>query len=173
MLEAYKESWLRTFESKTRMQKDVYGKAMLMHFLTTLVPTMVLVILEIENFVTVIFTIYFLFSLFPVISCTIQRCHDIGKSGWYILLYYILSIFIVGLGVLILNLQKDSQPCDNKWGEYVPSKIYENGKGFVDSLVTEQDLKSDRKKLIKVLLKIFRIFLIIILICGFFVWLDL
>ncbi len=171
MLEAYKESWLRTFETKTRMQKDVYGRAMLMHFLFTFVPMMVLVILEIENFITVIFTIYFLFSLFPVISCTIQRCHDIGKSGWYILLYYVLSIFIVGVGLLILNLQNDSQPCDNKWGPYTAPINYEQG--FVDTLVTEQDLKADRKKLVKVLLKIFRIFIIIILICGFFVWLDL
>ncbi|WP_071461514.1 DUF805 domain-containing protein [Bacillus massilinigeriensis] len=61
----------------------------------------------------VIFGIYFLGTLIPVFAVNVRRLHDIGKSGWFLLTYY---IPIVGTIFLLVSTCTDSQPGDNKYG---------------------------------------------------------
>ncbi len=63
--------------------------------------------------------IYFFVSLIPTISIQIRRLHDVDKSGWYILLNFV--IIIGWIWLLILNIL-DSTPGDNKYGPN-PKKI--------------------------------------------------
>ncbi len=57
--------------------------------------------------------IYSLGVLIPNIAVTVRRLHDIGKSGWYIL---ISLIPLVGAILLIVWLCKDSEPGTNEYG---------------------------------------------------------
>ncbi|ROR21924.1 uncharacterized membrane protein YhaH (DUF805 family) [Mobilisporobacter senegalensis] len=63
-----------------------------------------------------IYVIYFLCSILPVLSLKIRRFHDIGKTGWWVLicglLYY---VFLIGTILEIVFLCTDSKE-DNKWG---------------------------------------------------------
>ncbi|MEA3419994.1 MAG: DUF805 domain-containing protein [Campylobacterota bacterium] len=74
---------------------------------------------------TVTQTIGYLSSLFgllmfiPSIAISIRRLHDIGKSGWWLL---ISLIPIIGFFVLIYFYVQDSQPGENEYGP--------NPKGF-------------------------------------------
>lgn len=58
-------------------------------------------------------TIYFLVSFIPNLSIQIRRLHDVDKSGWYMLLNFV--IIIGWIWLLVLNI-KDSTTGDNKYG---------------------------------------------------------
>jgi len=57
--------------------------------------------------------IFYLFLIIPSFAITIRRLHDIGRSGWWILLFL---IPIVGWIWLLILLALSSSPEDNKYG---------------------------------------------------------
>lgn len=59
-----------------------------------------------------IYGLYSLAVLIPSLAVTVRRLHDVGKSGWWIL---ISLVPLVGLWLLVL-LATDSQPGENKYG---------------------------------------------------------
>lgn len=61
----------------------------------------------------VIYGLYSLAMLVPSLAVTVRRLHDVGKSGWWILIG--LVPLIGGIWLLILLLQ-DSQPGENQYG---------------------------------------------------------
>ena len=52
--------------------------------------------------------------IIPNFAIAIRRCHDMGKSGWFVLISLI--PFIGGLYLLYLFYSQDSQPGENRWG---------------------------------------------------------
>lgn len=60
-----------------------------------------------------LYTIYLLVSFIPNLSIQVRRLHDVDKSGWYILLNFV--IIIGWIWLLILNIL-DSTPGNNKYG---------------------------------------------------------
>ncbi len=50
----------------------------------------------------------------PGLAVNIRRLHDIGKSGWWYLIYLIPIIGAIWLTVLMCL---DSEPGENQWGE--------------------------------------------------------
>ncbi len=61
-------------------------------------------------------SIYGLAVLIPSIAVSIRRLHDIGKSGWWILLSVIPLVNIIGIFVLLYFYVQDSQPSENEYG---------------------------------------------------------
>lgn len=51
--------------------------------------------------------------IIPGIAVAVRRLHDIGRSGWYMLIGVIPYI---GAIILIIWFCKESQPCDNQYG---------------------------------------------------------
>ena len=64
------------------------------------------------------FIIYFLATIIPSIALEVRRLHDIGKSGWYIL---IAIIPVAGFFILIYYHCLDSEERQNEYG---PSPKY-------------------------------------------------
>lgn len=58
-------------------------------------------------------TVYSLAVLLPALGVSIRRLHDIGRSGWWILIGF---IPLIGAIVLIIFFVKDSQPGENHYG---------------------------------------------------------
>ncbi len=75
---------------------DAYGEAP--------VATIVLVLLVL------------LVGLVPGIAVTVRRFHDVGMSGWFCLLFFILSLFTVGGLIILVVTLMPSRMRDNKWG---------------------------------------------------------
>ena len=69
--------------------------------------------------------IYFLASFIPSIAVTVRRLHDVGQSGWLLLLQ------IVPFGGLVLFIFSllESKPETNKWGP--------NPKALPEELITD------------------------------------
>lgn len=63
---------------------------------------------------TLLSTIYFFASLIPSLAIQVRRLHDVDKSGWYILLNFV--IIIGWIWLLVLNIL-DSTPGANKYGQ--------------------------------------------------------
>lgn len=61
----------------------------------------------------IFFFLYSLVTMLPRFSVTIRRLHDIGKSGWWILIG---SIPYIGSIWLLILLAMDSQPGENEYG---------------------------------------------------------
>lgn len=61
----------------------------------------------------VIGIVYYLGTLIPDLSLSVRRMHDIGKSGWALLLGF---IPIAGAIILLVFAAKESGPA-NQWGE--------------------------------------------------------
>ena len=78
----------------------------------------ILQIVMIESTLWLIFPIiFFLYAVavfLPGLAVNIRRLHDIGKSGWWYLIYLIPIIGGIWLTVLMCL---DSEPGENQWGE--------------------------------------------------------
>jgi len=61
--------------------------------------------------------IYSLGLLIPSFAVSIRRLHDIGKSGWWLLLGMIPFVNFIGIFVLLYFYVQDSQPGENAYGE--------------------------------------------------------
>ncbi len=61
----------------------------------------------------VFYAIYGIAVMLPSLAVSVRRLHDIGKSGWMLLIGL---IPIVGGIVLLVFAIKDSQPGDNEYG---------------------------------------------------------
>ena len=62
----------------------------------------------------IIYSVYGLFILIPSLAVSVRRLHDIGKSGWFIL---ISLIPIVGNIILMFWFSEEGMPETNKYGE--------------------------------------------------------
>jgi len=62
----------------------------------------------------IIGTLYSLAVLIPGIAVSIRRLHDIGRSGWWLL---ICLIPIIGPIVVLVFMAQDSKPGDNQYGQ--------------------------------------------------------
>ena len=73
------------------------------------------VILAIDTFLGIAFlsTIYTLALMIPGFAVGIRRLHDVGKSGWFLL---ISLIPLVGVIWLIVLLASKSNPGENQYG---------------------------------------------------------
>lgn len=60
-----------------------------------------------------VYGIYVLFALLPSVAVSVRRLHDVGKSGWMLLLVLIPLIGAIYLFVLSVT---DGDSGENKWG---------------------------------------------------------
>jgi uncharacterized membrane protein YhaH (DUF805 family) len=60
-----------------------------------------------------IYTVYALAVVIPSLAVAIRRLHDVGKSGWWLLIALVPLIGAIWLLVLYV---KDSQPGENQYG---------------------------------------------------------
>lgn len=168
MLQAYKQSWLHTFHWNRRMDWNTYWQAMVIHILVGWIPVTPLVLMseDIENPIWYLLMLPFYFSVFPVIGSTVQRLHDVGKSAWFLLLCYFLSIIGIGILILVWTIKKESSVYDNKWGEGSETREAnkKEGNNFIDEELTEQSIQLERLQLFKVLAVIAGILLLLFVI---------
>lgn len=61
-----------------------------------------------------LYLIYCLLTLIPGVAVAVRRLHDVGRSGWWLL---IALIPLVGAIVLVVFFVIEGQPHSNNWGE--------------------------------------------------------
>jgi uncharacterized membrane protein YhaH (DUF805 family) len=99
-----------------RAQRAAYWYFILLNLLISLAIGIVEVIVGIADAETAYGPVSGLYSLFiflPSTAILARRLHDIGRSGWWILLIF---VPIIGLLVLLYWTVKDSEPGENQYG---------------------------------------------------------
>lgn len=61
-----------------------------------------------------ILMLYSLATLIPALAVTVRRLHDVGKSGWFLLIYL---IPLVGPILLLVWFFTEGDAYSNQWGE--------------------------------------------------------
>lgn len=102
------DAWKNSFNYKGRLRRSAFWFYILFYFIFYIVISIVDAVLNAGGALVAIYTIA---SIFPNISTGIRRMHDIGRSGWWILLPIVNLIFFV----------QDSKPEINEYG---PSPKY-------------------------------------------------
>ena len=70
--------------------------------------------------------IAFLALLLPTVSVSVRRLHDIGKSGWWILLAIIPIVNFIGIFIIIVFTIMEGEEQPNQYGN-VPTNTFEQG----------------------------------------------
>jgi len=69
------------------------------------------------TFGLVLSTIWSLAILIPTIAVAVRRLHDTGRSGWWLLLWFLSCCFGIGAIILIIFWVLPSTPGPNRFGE--------------------------------------------------------
>lgn len=115
MVEKFKKFYLGVFTQNYLNFKGRAGLAEYWYFvLFNFVIQVILGIIDSAiGLKSILVYIYALGVLLPALGLTVRRLHDIGKSGWFIL---VSLIPIVGAIWLIVLLVKKGDPKDNEFG---------------------------------------------------------
>ncbi len=93
-----------------RARRTEYWMFALFNFIFLMVALLLDVLL---GTIAVFYALYALAMLIPSLAVGVRRLHDVGKSGWMLLIAFI--PIIGGIWLLVLYLT-DSQLGTNKWG---------------------------------------------------------
>ena len=120
MLKYVKKVFRQYADFKGRARRAEYWYFSLFNFLLVLIGEFLatLIIFTTQNVVGTaicmgIIYLYYLAAFIPTIAVNVRRLHDIGRSGWWLL---ISIIPIIGAIVLLIFTCTDSQKEENKWG---------------------------------------------------------
>ena len=72
-----------------------------------------------ETLSSIALGIVYLGILLPALGLSVRRMHDIGRSGWWLLINF---IPLVGGIIYLVFTVKESEPVPNKWGD-VPNIV--------------------------------------------------
>jgi uncharacterized membrane protein YhaH (DUF805 family) len=79
----------------------------------TLISIVLSILAQNSEVVSVVLLLYYLAAILPGMGLTCRRLHDIGRSGWWML---VILIPIVGTIVLLVWMCLDSQQGGNQYG---------------------------------------------------------
>ena len=98
-----------------RARRQEYWIFVLFNVIITVVLTMIEGIADSdsEGSRSTLATLYGLAVLIPSLAVGVRRLHDVGKSGWWMLIGL---VPIIGAIILLIFAVRDSQPADNKYG---------------------------------------------------------
>ncbi|MGM0877452.1 MAG: DUF805 domain-containing protein [Bacillota bacterium] len=108
------EWYLKVLKNYVGFKGRARRKEYWMFALFSVIISIVLSIIELAIDIESIFSgLYSLAILLPSLAVTVRRLHDIGRSGWWLLIGI---IPVIGAIVLLVLSCLDSQEGDNKYG---------------------------------------------------------
>ncbi len=108
----YIDAWKNYVNFEGRTRRKAFWMFVLFNFIVTVILSVIDGLVFGQN-ASVLTGLYNLAILLPSIAIGIRRLHDIGKTGWWLLISFIPCI---GTIVLIVFACTDSQPGENLYG---------------------------------------------------------
>jgi uncharacterized membrane protein YhaH (DUF805 family) len=104
------DAWKNYFTFTGRARRKAYWMFVLFNIIAAVIANIIDSVIGTGGLIG---GIYSLAVLLPGIALGVRRLHDIGKSGWWML---IALVPLIGLIVLLVFACTDSQPGDNEYG---------------------------------------------------------
>ena len=104
-----------TFEGRARRKE--YWMFTLVHFIVIFLLSFVDVVIgsfDDNSGIGILASFYILLTLIPSLAVTIRRLHDTGRSGWWLLTYF---VPIIGPITILIFTVLDSTLTSNKYGD--------------------------------------------------------
>lgn len=108
----YIDAWKNYVNFEGRARRKAFWMFVLFNFIATIITSTIDSIVFGQN-AYVLTSLYNLAIFLPSIAIGIRRLHDIGKTGWWLLISFIPCI---GTIVLLVFACTDSQPGENLYG---------------------------------------------------------
>ena len=106
----YIDAWKNYFTFTGRARRKAYWMFVLFNIIAAVIANIIDSVIGTGGLIG---GIYSLAVLLPGIALGVRRLHDIGKSGWWMLIGL---VPLIGLIVLLVFACTDSQPGDNEYG---------------------------------------------------------
>ncbi|WP_066070632.1 DUF805 domain-containing protein [Neobacillus soli] len=106
--------YLKVFKNYAVFEGRARRKEYWMFYLfNAIAPIILLLLATASDSLAILLIIYLLGTLIPSLAVLVRRMHDIGKSGWWILINFV--PFVGGIILLIITCT-DSQEGANQYG---------------------------------------------------------
>ncbi|HEY4310048.1 MAG TPA: DUF805 domain-containing protein [Pirellulales bacterium] len=102
--------WKKFADPSGRARRMEYWTFLLFHYIVII---LLMIAGRMANGSSMIVNLYALAAIVPTVMVRIRRLHDIGKSGWWLL---ISIVPIVGWIIMLIFLTRASEPGTNKYG---------------------------------------------------------
>lgn len=104
MFEAFIDSWKKIIDYKGTATRKQYWSVVLIDvllFVIAFVFSLCYVLTEVVGFIILvrIIEVYLLVAMIPLVSLTVRRLHDTGRSGWWTCL-----LLAIGIGTIVVML---------------------------------------------------------------------
>ncbi len=106
----YIDAWKNYFTFTGRARRKAYWMFVLFNIIAAVIANIIDSVIGTGG---IIGGLYSLAVLIPGIALGVRRLHDIGKSGWWML---IALVPLIGIIVLLVFACTDSQPGENAYG---------------------------------------------------------
>jgi uncharacterized membrane protein YhaH (DUF805 family) len=107
----YQSAWTKFGEFNGRSQRAEYWYFFLFNFIIGII--LGIIGGQFGNGLGFLSGLFSLATIIPGLAVSVRRLHDVGKSGWMLLIVF---IPLVGMIWLLVLLATDSNPGDNKYG---------------------------------------------------------
>lgn len=106
----YIDAWKNYVNFQGRARRKAYWMFVLFNVIAAVIANVIDGVLGTGG---ILGALYGLAVLLPGIALGVRRLHDIGKSGWWLL---IVLVPLIGPIILLVFAVMDSQPGDNQYG---------------------------------------------------------
>lgn len=106
----YIDAWKNYVNFQGRARRKAYWMFVLFNIIAIVIAGVIDNVIGTGGSIT---SLYNLAVLLPCLALAVRRLHDIGKSGWWLLLGL---IPVIGFIVLLVFAVTDSQPGENQYG---------------------------------------------------------
>lgn len=110
IIEYYKKYWANYVNFKGRARRSEYWYPVLCNFVISLVLAL---LAQLVSFLGILGGIFSLAVVLPSLGVAVRRLHDVGKSGWWLLIGL---VPLVGGILLLVWACTDSNPGENQYG---------------------------------------------------------
>lgn len=139
LLKALTEQWKQIFNYKGTATKREYWCVLIFDLVIGVLAALAIWKGTYLKVVGIVILVYLTVALVPLVSLTVRRLHDTGKSGWWMILSFILVIGLIILAVMCIKPAAKEEPEEFYPEINIPMAVYGPPEIFEEDIPEAED----------------------------------